>query len=184
LLAPVAHEQDVVMALASWQLQIAYALFLVWVVAGFVDFACHRRSDLPHTSGLAESMAHLFQLAVIGVAVVLVLALEATRPLVLAVLALVLLHAVAGYVDTRIAFRRGRVITPLEQHVHSVLDIAPWAGWGTLAAVAAWGDGSLQLRSPTVPPMGWGIVLVPSVLLCVVPALFEYAAARRAARRA
>ena len=37
---------------------------------------------------------------------------------------LVLAHAIAGYFDTVSA--DGRRISPAEQHVHSVLDAAPW----------------------------------------------------------
>ena len=41
---------------------LAYCGYLLWLLAGTGDFACHRRTDLPRTSGVAESFAHLLQL--------------------------------------------------------------------------------------------------------------------------
>jgi hypothetical protein len=51
-----------------------YLGYLVWLFAGLGDFLCHRRTDLPHTSGLTKSALHLPQLATIGAGVVLMLA--------------------------------------------------------------------------------------------------------------
>ncbi|MBN8768995.1 MAG: hypothetical protein J0I01_12465 [Stenotrophomonas nitritireducens] len=54
------------MSAAAW----AYAGYLRWLLAGCADFACHRRSDLPHTSGLPESLLHVLQMAPMGALVV------------------------------------------------------------------------------------------------------------------
>lgn len=47
---------------------LAYGGYLLWLLAGCLDFACRRRTQLPQTSGLRESAFHLAQLALLGVA--------------------------------------------------------------------------------------------------------------------
>ena len=97
--------------------------------------------------------------------------------------------AVVGYVDTRIAFAAPRVVSPFEQHVHSVLDMAPVVALGWYVAstwpAAVEGDWALQARRPMPSAAVWFALLAPAMALCVVPALFESRAAwrARAARR-
>lgn len=163
---------------------VAYAGYLVWLAAGLGDFACHRRTDLPRTSGVAESVMHLLQIGVLGVAIVVGLAFELGPAIAWVLAGLVVVHSVLGYVDTRIAFGRKRVILPVEQHLHSVMDMAPVValGWGVAtswpAAIA--GSAVPVLRSPALPVEVWVAVLVPAALLCVLPALSEFVSARKA----
>lgn len=107
------------------QNMLAYAGYLSWIAAGMADFALHRRSDLPHTSGLAESRLHLLQLVVVGTGLFIWWALAPNWGAWSLAAACVVLHAFFGYADTRSAWHR-RDIVPLEQHIHSVLDFAPW----------------------------------------------------------
>ena len=169
------------MTTALW---IAYCGYLVWLASGLCDFLTHRRTDLPHTSGLAESIAHLVQLGLLGAAVLLGLGFEVGQGSALLLLALVATHAVVGYADTRIAFAAPRVVSPFEQHVHSVLDMAPVVALGWLLAstwpAAAAGGWTLHPRQPGLPLAMWGAALAPAMVLCVVPALFEFRAAWRA----
>lgn len=170
------------------ELWLAYGAYLLWLVAGLGDFLTHWRTDLPHTSGVAESATHLLQLALLGIAVVLALACEINQATASLLLALVLAHAGVGYWDTRIAFRRRRVLLPIEQHIHSVLDMAPIVGFAWVM-VSTWpaatsGGWTLHLRQPALPGVVWLAVLVPAVMLTVVPALLEFAAAWMVARRA
>ena len=158
----------------------AYLGLLGWQCAGLLDFILHRRADLPHTSGLPESSMHLLQLALVGAAIVLGMLFDASFSLLAAMLLLLALHALVGYVDTRQAFRH-RPIVPLEQHVHSVLDMAPWIGLGLFVALA-WPDAigagwSVHLRQPALPGWAWLLVLAQSALLCGLPALMEWRAA-------
>jgi hypothetical protein len=167
---------------------LAYGGYLIWLAAGLGDFICHRRTDLPHTSGIAESATHLIQLALLGSGVVVLLAFEVGQVSALLLLALVLAHAVVGYVDTRIAFGRHRVLLPIEQHLHSVLDMAPiiafaWVLISTWPAPASAGA-ALQPRSPALPMTIWAAVLLPPLALCIAPALIEFRAAWTAAHRA
>jgi hypothetical protein len=124
---------------------IAWAAYLLWLACGLCDFIAHWRTDLAHTSGVAESAAHLVQLALLGVAVVLGLGFEAGQGSIALLLAIVFAHAVVGYVDTRIAFAAPREDAPGVQHMHCLLDMARWVSLAWLvastwraAAVAGW----------------------------------------------
>jgi hypothetical protein len=168
------------------ELWLAYGGYLTWLVAGLCDFLVHRRTDLPHTSGVPESATHLLQLALLGLAVVVGMGFEVGRSAALLLLALVVAHAAVGYWDTRIAFGRARVVLPVEQHVHSVLDMAPPAALAWLLAstwpaaiVPGWTMGA---RTPALPVAAWAAALVPPLVLCVVPALLEFRTAWTAAR--
>ena len=168
-------------------LWLAYCGYLAWLCAGLFDFIVHRRTDLPHTSGVAESATHLIQLGLLGTAIVVGLAFDVGRGTALLMGALVVAHAVVGYIDSRIAFARRRVVSPVEQHLHSVLDMAPIIAFGSLLLwtwPAALHSGGASLRQPAFAPTTWLAILVPAILLCVVPALVEFRAAWKARREA
>ena len=168
------------------ELPLAWCAYLVWLSAGLGDFISHWRTDLPRTSGVAESTTHLVQLGVLGTAVLLVLAFETGKSIALLLFVLVIAHAIVGYVDTRIAFGRRRTILPIEQHLHSVLDMAPivffaWLMISSRASITN-GEWNIALRSPALPVAVWLCVLLPAVVLCIVPALVEFRAAWKAMR--
>lgn len=96
-----------------------------------MDFWLHRASSIESTSGVPESRLHLAQIAILGVATVLWLGFRASLGLFSILAALVFLHAITGYWDTRVAYPM-RAIRPLEQHVHSILDLAPWVAIGAV----------------------------------------------------
>lgn len=162
---------------------LAYLGLLTWLGAGFLDFGFHRRTDLPHTSGLPESTLHLLQLALVGGALVMGMLFEIGASVIVATTLLVVIHAFVGYADTRQAFGN-RPILPLEQHVHSVLDMAPWIGLGLVIAMtwpaAVSADWGLDLRQPALPVSVWLLVLLPAAVLCGLPAALEWRAAWRA----
>ena len=169
------------------ELRLAFLAYLAWLVVGLGDFLCHWRTDLPHTSGVAESTTHLLQLVLLAIAVALGLAFEVNLAVALLLLGLVIAHAAVGYWDTRIAFRRRRVLLPIEQHIHSVLDMAPMIGfaWLVISAWPAAADGwALQARQPALPIVVWIAFLLPPAVLCVLPALLEFRAAWKAADQA
>lgn len=161
--------------------RLAYAVFLFWIGAGLLDFWLHRRSDLPHTSGLAENRFHLAQLLVIGAATLIWWSLSPTWGAWSCAAALVALHAVLGYLDTRTAYGR-RAIVPLEQHVHSVLDAAPvlFLGWYALQVQRAGHAGGLEWAPRPLPVLL--MVMLPAGAVMLV-ALLERRAAWQAARR-
>jgi lysylphosphatidylglycerol synthetase-like protein (DUF2156 family) len=166
------------------ELWLAYCGYLIWLSAGFGDFICHRVTDLPHTSGVAESFTHLLQLAILGLAFVIGLVFEMGTTITLVVGALVAGHAIVGYWDTRIAFRRRRVLLPVEQHIHSVLDMAPIVAFAWIIA-RTWPEvvsrnWNVELRMPAASVSTWLALLIPATVLCVVPALVEFRASLKA----
>ncbi|PJL58775.1 hypothetical protein [Stenotrophomonas maltophilia] len=144
-------------------------VYALWLAAGSLDFHFHRRTDLPHTSAMRESLLHGVQLLLIGSGVLAWLALENTLSLVTFLTLLVIAHAVAGYFDTVSADGRRR-ISPAEQHVHSVLDAAPWVllGWIGWQAPSRW---SLNVKAAA--PEIWCLILLPALGLVVLPWLWE-----------
>lgn len=162
---------------------LAYCGYLLWLLAGTGDFACHRRTDLPRTSGVAESFAHLLQLGLLGGAILAWLAFDAGRDVLLLMTACVVSHALVGYWDTRIAFARRRVVSPIEQHLHSVLDMAPfialaWIAWRQWPV--SQGEQGMTLRTPALSARIWIAVLLPAIVLVVAPAIMEFTSALRA----
>ena len=159
----------------------AYAGYLLWLAAGSLDFLQHRRSDLAHTSGIGESLLHGLQLLLLGLAVLAWLAIAPGLALLALLLVLVAGHAVLGYVDTRFAFPRRR-IGPFEQHVHSVLDMAPWFALCAvlLSEAALAGEAGWTLAWRQAPAWLWAALLLPPLPLCALPWLAEYRAAWRA----
>jgi hypothetical protein len=176
----------------SWAL-LGFVIFPLWLAAGFLDYALHRRTSIATTAGLRETRYHLVQMVQVGLPVLAVLFLELTPVVLVALVLLALAHTRTAYRDIRYANAR-RAILPLEQFVHAFLIGLPlfatallvlmhWplvhgpAGSVTLVA-DAWG---LRWRDPMWDAGIIAAVLAASFLFAVLPALFEYREARRAA---
>ena len=113
-----------------------YGVFPLWLVAGFADYCCHRVTRIEATTGRAESSLHAVQYVQIVAGVALALFLEVTSLVLVVVIALALLHLATGYLD--IAYTTGRrYISPVEQHVHSYMEILP-LGATALLMVLYW----------------------------------------------
>lgn len=157
---------------------LAYVLYLVWLGFGCVDFAIHRRTALPLTSGLRESTLHGLQLLIAGAGVLLWAAFGSSRAVVALVGCLAAAHAAAAYADTVVAVRK-RCVTPLEQHVHSVLDIAPWAFVGYTAWIA---EPTWNLTWEPQPLWLWVALVLPTLPTVLLPWMAEFRAAWLARR--
>jgi len=155
-------------------------LYGMWLLGGTLDFWFHRRTDLPHTSGLRESTLHGVQLLLVGGGMLAWLAFHTTWAMVALLSFVVVAHAVAGYLDTVSADGRRR-ISPAEQHVHSILDVAPWLFlvWIAWRAEPAW-----SVRWEPAQAASWAGLVIPAVLLVVVPWAYEMTQCLRAVRRA
>jgi hypothetical protein len=109
----------------STSLHLLLAIVLpVWIVAGVADYACHRATRIESTSGWRESALHAAQLAEVGIVIVAALLVEPNGGLVAFCLVMIAAHEATAYVDLRYASSR-RLIAPLEQMVHSFLEILP-----------------------------------------------------------
>jgi hypothetical protein len=136
----------------------------MWLLAGFGDWLCHRRSRIQHTSGPRESMLHLLLYLLIAVPVTLGLFLAIDALLLMFMAACVLAHLAVSVWDTSYAQPR-RHISPLEQHIHSYQDMLPVFAvalvfvlhWDAMRS-PAW---NLSTRLQPLPEAWvWGVLLV------------------------
>lgn len=106
----------------------------LWLGAGLADWYRHKQTRIEDTAGARESMIHALMMTEAGIPVTLGLFCE-VNPGVLAVCAGALAgHGLTAYWDVSYAEERRRV-TPVEQHIHSVLEMAPVMATGFLAAL-------------------------------------------------
>jgi hypothetical protein len=160
-------------------------LFPAWLIAGAADYLCHARTDIEHTSGRHESLLHLLQLAEIGLPLLKFLFVAVDALALLLLLAGVVAHTLSAWRDLRYTTHR-REITPAEQVVHGILLVLPWVAlalvmvlhWPVIEALldpAVASDWRLHVRDPMFPAPVVIAVLAASVLLSVLPSLWEFA---------
>jgi hypothetical protein len=99
-------------------------VFPVWLGAGLADWYLHRRTKIEQTSGPRESLIHHLMFAETGAPVLLGLFCEVNAGVLGAAYAAGLAHSLTAMWDQAYAEPRRRV-SPLEQHVHSLLESSP-----------------------------------------------------------
>jgi len=161
------------MTYQSLLIMLLCAMLPVWLFAGAGDWLCHRRSSIERSSGPAESTLHLILYLLIAVPLVLALFMEIDAMLLAFMTICVLAHTAVSLWDTSVAQPR-RHISPLEQHIHSYLEMLPLFAlalvcvlhWDSLMN-PTWG---LSLRLQPLPALWtWGvtIALIPGLLMIV-----------------
>lgn len=128
-----------------------FAVVPLWVAAGTADWACHRRTRIASTSGLPENLFHWLLLAQGGALLLAVALLEITAGVLLLGFALFLAHELTTWIELRYTVPR-RDVRPIEQMVHSFMEILPLAIL-LLAGVGAGGQ-VLALAGEGVPDFG------------------------------
>jgi hypothetical protein len=98
----------------------------MWLVAGFGDYLCHRATRIEATSGWRESALHAVQMGEVGSVILAALALEVTGGLVVFCVLIIAAHEATAWLDLSYAGRRRR-IAPVEQMLHSFLEVLPIA---------------------------------------------------------
>ena len=172
---------------------ILWLLLPAWIVLGFLDWLCHRRSEIEVHCGPWESVLHLTLLALAGIAILMGLLLELTEP-VLCILALCfVLHEVTVYVDIRYAHAR-RDVSPAEQRVHdfmtavpvSVLCLIAILHWDTMVSLvfqpSSIVSAPIRLKSHPLPPAQVIGILVAVLFANFLPYLEELLRGARALR--
>lgn len=153
-----------------------FIILPLWLAAGVADWACHRATDIADTSGVKESLLHLLMLAEMGVAVLAGLFLEITTAVMALMVAAFVLHEVTALWDVSYSSRYRRV-TPIEQHVHSFLEMLPLMAL-CFVAVLHWpqvaaGDWSLRPKAQPLPVLYLTVMLSLVVFTNVLPFLEE-----------
>lgn len=162
-----------------------YAVLPLWLLAGLADWFCHRASAIEHTSGAKESALHLLMFAEVAVPLLACLFLEINALVFLVMILGFAAHEATTFWDLTYASAR-RTITPLEQHVHSFLEVLPLAAgllvatlhWGQLLALFGLGDEAarftLAWKEPPLPA-GYVVAIIGlAFLLDLVPFLEEF----------
>jgi hypothetical protein len=103
---------------------IMYFIVPLWHAAGIADWLCHRRTAIEKTTGVKESLLHLAMLGEMGVPVLACLFLEINAPVIALMIAAFFAHEATALWDVSYAVTR-RKVTPIEQHVHSFLEMLP-----------------------------------------------------------
>jgi hypothetical protein len=96
----------------------------LWLGAGLADWSIHRRTRIQDTAGARESVIHSLMFAETGVPVLLGLFCEVNAGVLLSAYGAAGVHGGTAYWDQIYAQPRRRV-DPLEQHVHSLLEVLP-----------------------------------------------------------
>jgi hypothetical protein len=158
-----------------------YLLFFIlplWIVAGLTDYVLHRHTRIEETAGTKESILHALQLAEAGIPVVLALLLDINALLILVMLIGFVLHEITALWDLSCAARR-RYVSPLEQHVHSFMEVLPLMAlsfvtimyWNQFLALFGFGQepARFTLHPKSTPvPAGYLLPLLLSVVCLVV----------------
>jgi hypothetical protein len=154
------------------RLALMYLIFPLWLLAGFADYFCHRASHIETTSGLKESLLHVAGFAEVALPVFAALFLQVNM-LILAVMFIgVLLHEAMIIWDVSYAART-RHISPLEQHIHALLELIPWVGF-LLIALLHWDAVSKATRAGNFviawkqPPLDAGYLIAIGLAVLVL----------------
>jgi hypothetical protein len=172
-----------------------YFVIPLWLLAGTADWLCHLRQEIAHTAGAKESVLHLLMFGEIGVPLVACLFLEINALVFAAIIGAFLAHEATALWDVSYATRH-RTVTPVEQHIHSFLEILPLTAaillavrhWPQFLAVFGLGDEAprwnLALKSPPLPMNYLLAILGAAVLLAFLPYVQELWRGIQASREA
>lgn len=175
---------------AAAVLLLLYGVLPLWVAAGLADWACHWRSRIEDSAGWVESACHWLLFSLVGAGVLAGLLLRLNAGLLLLCGLLAVLHHLVVYAELRYVASR-RVISPIEQMVHSFLELLPLMALALLVVLATPAghldpplDWALQRRTPALPWSVWVGVLGAVLLFNGLPLLHELLRTLAARRRA
>jgi hypothetical protein len=168
-----------------------YFVLPVWLAAGFADYLCHRAAHIERTSGWKESLLHLLQFAEMALPILAAIFLEITSSVILLMIVCLVLHQATAMWDVSYA-AQSREVKPIEQHVHSVLEMMPLTGlllvialnWSAFLGLLGLAPASFDFLFKPEPP-SWAYVTTVmglTAILEVLPYLEELVRGLRFAR--
>src|SRR6187401_1469859 len=101
-----------------------YFIIPLWILAGLTDYFLHKRTKIEDNAGTKESILHALQLGEAGIPVILGLFFDINALIIAVMLGAVVVHEATALWDVTYAHTR-RYIGPLEQHVHSFMEVLP-----------------------------------------------------------
>lgn len=173
---------------------LACFVFPLWLIAGVADYLLHRWTGIERTSGLKESTLHVVQAVEVGIPLLAGLLLEINALVLAVMIVAVVAHLLTALWDVSYTAPR-RHISPVEQHVHSHLELLPvmavsvvaLLNWEQFAALFGQGtqsaDFSVQWKREPLPPDYLLGVLGAIGVLQLLPLVEELWRSWRGARR-
>ena len=165
------------------QTMLMYFVLPLWLAAGFSDYLCHRASHIERTSGWRESVLPLLQLVEMGIPVLAALFLEINAAIIVLMILCFFLHQATALWDLYYATAR-REVGPVEQHVHSFLEMVPLMGlllvvalhWDQFIALFGWAPARFDFafKPRPLPWMYVSAALSAAVLFEFLPYLEEF----------
>lgn len=151
-----------------------YFIFPLWIVMGVADWFCHKRTHIETTTGFKESFIHSLMFLEIGIPVMVGLLFEITNFMLIMMVFFFLLHELTAFWDVSSSYTQ-RHISPVEQHVHSFLELLPLMAllmvialhWSSFIGIFQGNplDFSFRFKSPFLPlyyliPLFLGIIIL------------------------
>jgi hypothetical protein len=165
------------------RLLLMYFVLPMWLAAGFADYLCHRAAHIERTSGWKESLLHLLEFAEMAIPILAALFFEITTAVILLMIVCLVLHQATAMLDVHYA-NSTREVKPIEQHVHSVLEMMPLTGLLLVTAlhwpafIALFGLAPADYRFVAkVDPLPWTYIISMlglTLLFEVLPYLEEF----------
>ncbi len=161
-------------------LLLMYFVVPVWLMAGFADWLCHRATNIETTSGAKESVLHLLLFAEVAGPFLAALLLDINALVLAFMIVMFFVHEATTLWDLSYAVNL-REITPIEQHVHSFLEMMPLMGlllvaarhWPQFLALFGFGDEAprfdIALKVPPLPPAYIFSAVAAALLFAVLP---------------
>ena len=161
-----------------------YVFLPLWGIAGFVDWCCHRATNIEVTSGLKESLMHSLMGIQMAIPIVLCLLFRVNVLILLVCIITWMAHEYVAHHDVKYAAPK-REISIWEMHAHTYLGSLPlymlcsiivinWPQFLNLVNLNLAGNMGIELietphGSPTYAP-SYAIFML---LICVIPYLEE-----------
>ncbi|MBZ9814414.1 diguanylate cyclase [Mesorhizobium sp. CA7] len=162
-----------------------YFILPVWLVAGFADWLCHRATHIESTTGAKESLIHLLMFAEVGIPLLAAMFLEVNALVIAVMIVTFFIHEATAIWDVRYAIT-ARTVSPVEQHVHSFLEMIPLMGlvivvalhWGQFLALFGAGTEKarfdLTWKEQQLPVIYIAVVMIVIVLFELLPYVEEF----------
>jgi hypothetical protein len=144
------------------------------MAAGLTDYVLHKRAQIEDNAGTKESILHALQLGEAGIPVVLALLLEINALIFLVMVLAFILHELTSLWDVSYASAH-RDVSPLEQHVHSFMEVLPLMAlsfvtilyWNQFVALIGLGPEPPQFElRPKSNPLSTGYLV--GLFLCIM----------------
>ena len=162
-----------------------YFILPLWLVAGCADWLCHRASHIERTTGAKESLLHLLMFAELGLPLLAAIFLQINAGIIAIMIVAFFIHEATALWDVSYAVT-ARDVTPIEQHVHSFLEMIPLMAilfvvsrhWDQFLALFGFGSEaarfSLAWKEPPLPTTYVFSVMTAILLFELIPYIEEF----------